>query len=173
MLGTTGEDIYLEVLAQKGHAGIKGLSKVILLVLKDLYDIKGVISSGLVRLVIQDSGSFLSGQRRDVHKPAHEFRLNIPLRIKGLCLDWREGWASSAGASALGGEGGAVTFPVISVHCEGGAFPALPKIGPAAIVQAPSSAGFGFGTGVAGATAGDAFFRVAHTFDLRAGPFFI
>ena len=99
--------------------------------------------------------------------------LIYPSASKASALIGGKVGASLAGASALGGEGGAVTFPVISVHCEGGVVPALPKIGPAAIVRAPSSAGFGFGTGVAGATAGDAFFHVAHTFDLRDAPFFI
>ena len=95
-----------------------------------------------------------------------------PSASKASALIGGNAGASSAGASALSGEGGAFSFPVISVHCVGGIIEAHPKTGPAVEVRAPSSAVF-FGAGVAGAAAGDGFFLVAHTFDLRAAPFFI
>ena len=82
--------------------------------------------------------------------------------------------ASSAEASALGGEEGVVTFPVISVHFVGGIIPALPRVGPAAMARVElSSTGVGFkAEGVGGGIAGEVFFHVAHTFCFKA-PFFI
>ena len=100
--------------------------------------------------------------------------LMYPSSSKASALIGGKDGASLAGASAIGGEGGAVTFPVISVHCEGGITPALHRVGPAAMARVLSSLGVGFETeGVAGATAGDVFFHVAHTFCFREGPFFI
>ena len=84
-------------------------------------------------------------------------------------------YTSLTGTSALGGEEGVVTFPVISVHWVGGVIPALPRVGPTAMVQVEfSSTDVGFeAEGVGGGIAGEVFFRVAHTFCFREGPFFI
>ena len=101
--------------------------------------------------------------------------LMYPSSSKASALIGGKDGASLAGASAIGGEGGDVTFPVISVHCGGGVIPALPRIRPAAMVRGElSSTGVSFETeGVGGATAGEVLFRVAHTFCFREGPFFI
>ena len=98
-----------------------------------------------------------------------------PTSLKASALIGGKDGASSAGASALGGEKGAVTFPVISVHWVGGVIPALPRVGPATMVRVEfSSTGVGFETeGVGGGIAGEVFFRVAHTFCFKGAPFFI
>ena len=98
-----------------------------------------------------------------------------PSSSKASALIGGKDEASLAGASALGGEEGAVTFPVISVHWVGGVILALPRDGLAAVARVEfSSTGVGFkAEGVGGGIAGEVFLRVAHTFCFKGAPFFI
>ena len=68
-----------------------------------------------------------------------------PSSSKASALIGGKDGASLAGASALCGEEGVVTFLVISVDWEGGVIPALPRVGPTAMAREGfSSTGVGF-----------------------------
>ena len=71
--------------------------------------------------------------------------LTRPSSSKASALIGGKDGASSAGASALGGEEGSATFPVVSVHWVGSVILALPRVKPAAMVRVEfSSTGVGF-----------------------------